>query len=143
MCDHLSVTTNISTKYCLRYLCNLCFSDVLDPSTNRVFPARQHVALTASLLPQVVGQASTHLIYKPTEIWPWIHGFSRTPPQLLNLDTESDNEMRSTVRSVNVSQADFSDPWLAGLDFTFSVEGGGLDFVSPINCLLSVVDFSL
>ena len=76
----LTPCIDTDTTHCLRWLCNLAFSDVLEPVKNNKFPGGMVVSLSRSDLVHLKGTRPFHVPYKSTEIYPWLSPTKRTIP---------------------------------------------------------------
>lgn len=70
------------TLQCIAYICNLAYSDVLDPCKNAKFPGGLAVSMSRELLQRLKGFDSIHKPYEPAEILAWIHPADRVIPPI-------------------------------------------------------------
>lgn len=104
-----------------RYLCNLVFSEVLDPCKNTKFPGQQVVSLLRENLCLLKGIPAQHVRYSPNEIDAWFVPLDRHIPPLTDLyhdnqkrnsrDTHRNGEIKSWILDpsnvVNAIELDF------------------------------------
>jgi hypothetical protein len=70
------------TVQCVQYICNLCFSDVLDTCKNTKFPGTMVASLSRKDLSSIKGVKSTFQVYKSSDILPWLSPVQRHIPAL-------------------------------------------------------------
>lgn len=126
-CEHLDTVTSV------RYLCNLTYSDVLDVSKNQKFPGTMVVSLSREHLPLLRGQPSSHLPYKPTDLWPWLEAMERPVPPLVGLGA-ANHGGRALAPSPPVVVS-------CRLPVEFGAAGGTLEFFTPVYLAVNDVDF--
>ena len=119
----------------VRYLCNLAFSDVIDPTKNSKFPGTLVVSLNRTSLPGLKGQSNCHLPYKATDILPWIQPVDRQTPPTIHISHNTvvyhppkRISYLKTNKDFNTLKMDF------GFDDLFS-------FLSPLSVCYQNVDF--
>lgn len=134
---------NEDTIVCARYICNLAFSDVLDPSKNNKFPGTIIPALSRNDLKKLTGQIGIHKAYKSTDIIPWIQPVERQTPPVIDIqhinDTLNQNTSGSYDKQVMFTQ-NAKELDVDKLDFGYS-NHKLFEFMSPINILISDIDF--
>jgi hypothetical protein len=116
----------------VKYMCNLSFSDVLDPCENVKFPGTMVVSLGMEDIKRVVGIPMVHKPYKLEEIAAWLNPCTlQIPPLHFQRYGVSNSLMRSRQKKMrfNTNNIDFGD------------QLGLFEFVPHVFIDLNCVDF--
>lgn len=136
--------TNDDTIVCARYICNLAFSDVLDPTKNHKFPGSIFSTLSRPDLKKLLGQPGIHKPYRSTDIIPWIQPVERQTPPTIDLQHTHETVSLHTGGGSYDKQIIFAqkarDLDTDKLDFGYS-HAKLFEFMTPIHILISDIDF--
>lgn len=125
---------------CVMYLCNLAFSDVLDPCKNTKFPGGLAVSLSRELLPRLQGHPAHHTPYEPTALLSWVSPVERViPPMAWSSDDVDPHGVKR--RTLNTGPTAIPAGGCEALQLDF---GSALGFfeILPVLCLCpSQLDF--
>jgi hypothetical protein len=89
-----TLTSDVTETDVVRYLCNIPFSDVLDPCKNSKFPGTMVVSLSRDDLHFLKGIPCIHMPYKPEEIISWVNPKKRQIPPVF---FEKKHKPRKTI----------------------------------------------
>jgi len=147
----MNICQNEENIVTIRYLCNSAYSDVLEASTNTLFPGTIPNLLCKEHVLKLIGQHGTHLAYKPTDIFAWLQPIERHIPPVLDIGNIQNpvipaprtNQASSKTSEIQEIQMQQIGKKFDMINVDFGFDTGLFQFLSPVNISMHQIDFGL
>lgn len=123
-------------RQAVMFICNVPFSDVLDPCKNSKFPGGLAVSMSRETLPLLGGLKSNYLPYKMTDVLSWMSPTKHVIPQMELKEVHNTSSGKPLVPKDAIKQSIVSEA-----EVEFGDSDGFFGIVSTLCAHISELDF--